>query len=372
MIRRRVHNKAGVADDVQPDTPLLYDDAVVDEDEDVDVANERVLVEKANFNKANTAVEVLHLRKVYSGGKVAVEDVTLHMEKNQVFTLLGPNGAGKSTVISILTGLFASTRGKCSVNGFDVDTEMHRIYERLGVTPQFDTLWPYLTVKEHLLYYSRIKGVPKALENDMVVAAAKAVRLSNAMTKRSNQLSGGMQRRLSLAISLIGSPETVILDEPTTGLDPETRRQVWQLIERHKRNRCILLTTHSMEEAEALSNQVAIMAHGRLKAIGTTLHLKKKWGDGYRIQVSYADGNETKADTFVKSKFPSIKVAESKMGVKVYTIDQESAKVSDIFETFLHRDVVASGVDDWGIQQSTLEQVFLKIAAESERIFGTA
>jgi ABC-type multidrug transport system ATPase subunit len=309
---------------------------------------------------------------VYPSGKVAVEDVTLHMETGEVFCLLGPNGAGKTTVISVLTGLFSSTSGKASVNGFDVNTEMHRIYERLGLTPQFDTLWPSLTVLEHLLYYSRIKGVPKSSEKQAAIKAAQAVRLGDALGKKSRELSGGMKRRLSLAISLVGNPLTIFLDEPTTGLDPETRRQVWNLIEHEKRSRCIVLTTHSMEEAEALASRVAIMAHGLLKTVGTTMQLKAKYGDGYRIEVSFKQGNESLIDEFMKTAVPNCEIADHKPGIRTYKVARSEARVSEIFEAFLRRNVQSSGVEDWGIQQSTLEQVFLKIAAESEKVYGTA
>ena len=341
------------------------------EGEDPDVATERALVESQQY-AAPPAVEIVHLRKVYASGKVAVEDVTMHMEMGEVFCLLGPNGAGKSTIISVLTGLFSSTGGRASINGFDVNKEMSRIYERLGVTPQFDTLWPSLTVSEHLLYYSRIKGVPRSHEKATALRAAQAVRMSDAMNKKSRELSGGMRRRLSLAISLLGNPSIIFLDEPTTGLDPETRRQIWTLIEREKRHRCIVLTTHSMEEAEALASRVAIMAHGLLKTVGTTMQLKSKYGDGYQVKISFKQDNESLVKDFVAKSIPEAALDERKPGYRVYRVAREIAKLSDIFEAFLKRDVVTSGVEDWGIQQSTLEQVFLKIAAESEKLYGTA
>ena len=163
-----------------------------------------------------------------------------------------------------------------------------------------------------------------------------------------------------------------INQKPSTGLDPETRRQIWQLIEKQKRERCIVLTTHSMEEAEALSSRVAIMAHGRLKMLGSTLHLKTKFGDGYRIHVSYSAENEQKADEFVRKSIPNVVVVENRLGFKTYRVAREDDKVSDIFDLFLKRDMATSGVEHWGIEQSTLEQVFVKIAAESEKLYGTA
>jgi len=160
--------------------------------------------------------------------------------------------------------------------------------------------------------------------------------------------------------------------QPSTGLDPETRRQIWQLIENEKRERCVVLTTHSMEEAEALASRVAIMAHGRLKMVGTTLHLKTKFGDGYRIQVSYKVENEQVVDEFVRKSIPNVIPVENRMGFKTYRVAREDGKVSEIFDLFLKRDIATSGVENWGIEQSTLEQVFVKIAAESEKVFGTA
>ena len=155
------------------------------------------------------------------------------------FGLLGSNGAGKTTLISVLTGLYSPTRGHATICGFDLETALHSIYKVMGICPQFDILWPDLTIEEHLLFYARLKGVPKQDEKSEVLALIRSVDLLGAHKKgsKAKELSGGMQRRLSLAISLMGSPEVVFLDEPTTGLDPETKRHVWTLLDKIKRNR---------------------------------------------------------------------------------------------------------------------------------------
>ena len=144
-----------------------------------------------------------------------------------------------------------------------------------------------------------------------------------------------MRRRLSLAISLLGNPSVIFLDEPTTGLDPETRRFVWSLIEREKKDKCIVLTTHSMEEADALCGRIAIMAHGRLRCIGTNLHLKNRFGDGYKIDLVLCDGPgteaevEARAENFIKSVVPAATLMSSFAQSRVYQVKREHIQVSE-------------------------------------------
>jgi len=209
---------------------------------------------------------------------VALNNFSLCLLKGECFGLLGPNGAGKTTLISILTGLYSPTDGYAWVSGYDIRNEIDYVHRNMGVCPQHDILWDDLTCIDHLLFYARLKGIDSKNEMAHVNKILQDVGLSDSATKMAKQLSGGMKRRLSIGISLVGDSPILFLDEPTTGLDPETRRYLWTTIQNAKAGRCIILTTHSMEEADVLSTKIAIMSNGSLKCIGDQMHLKNKFG----------------------------------------------------------------------------------------------
>eukprot|EP00834_Sanchytrium_tribonematis_P000418 NODE_8_length_66115_cov_0.981823.p3 type:complete len:827 gc:universal NODE_8_length_66115_cov_0.981823:24198-26678(+) len=185
--------------------------------EDNDVKNERARIDKGEYDPECPLI-VKHMRKVYPNGKLAVRDVTFAVEKNSIMGLLGPNGAGKSTLISILTGLYPPSHGQAKLGGFDIHTEQDKVFQVTGICPQHDILWPDLTVEEHLYFYARLKGVPPAKEKEAVTTAIESVKLAAFTKRQSGGLSGGEKRRLSIAISLIGDPRIIFLDEPTTGI----------------------------------------------------------------------------------------------------------------------------------------------------------
>lgn len=331
--------------------------------EDPDVAAERARIESGQYAR-DDPIQVFSLRKVYAGGKVAINNLTLTVRKDECFGLLGPNGAGKSTTISVLTGLFRPTSGTATVAGHDIVTQMSDVYRTMGVCPQFDILWPTLTVREHFLFFSRLKGVEPARERAAAEASAGAVGLGFKLDCRVGALSGGQKRRVSLGISLIGSPEVVFLDEPTTGLDPETRRLMWQLVERSKAGRVIVLTTHSMEEADALCGRIGIMANGELRCLGTNVHLKSTFGDGYKLDVAHEPGAERAAHAFMMSLLPAATVAAASAASKTYAVRRAEASIASVFEQMAARPASA-GILDWSLRQTSLEEVFLKIAREA-------
>eukprot|EP01015_Nassula_variabilis_P003440 TRINITY_DN1225_c0_g2_i3.p3 TRINITY_DN1225_c0_g2~~TRINITY_DN1225_c0_g2_i3.p3 ORF type:complete len:224 (-),score=47.65 TRINITY_DN1225_c0_g2_i3:34-672(-) len=199
--------------------------------------------------------------------------------------LLGPNGAGKTTLISIITGLFSQDQGDVWIGGYDVKDNSDQVHRIIGVCPQFDLLWPDLTVEEHLLFYSRVKCVRPAEEELIVEKAMAELFLTKFRNFKMNELSGGMKRRLSVAISLVGNPRVVFLDEPTTGLDPENRRQLWDILVANRGKRAILLTTHSMEEADVLCNRIGIIADGVLRCVAPQVRLKSLYGGGYHLSL---------------------------------------------------------------------------------------
>ncbi|CAN0116974.1 unnamed protein product, partial [Discosporangium mesarthrocarpum] len=219
--------------------------------------------------------------KVSSGGsKVAVDNLDLTMYTGQITALLGHNGAGKTTTIGMLTGMTPVTSGTAFVNGLNVQGDMSRIRQSLGVCPQHDILYPDLTVQEHLRMYAVLKGVPTADLKAAIETTIHDVGLTEKRNERTKGLSGGQKRKLSVGIALIGGSQVVFLDEPTSGMDPHSRRFTWELIRKNREGRTIVLTTHFMDEADLLGDRIAIMADGALRCCGSSLFLKRHYGVG--------------------------------------------------------------------------------------------
>ncbi|CAG8546268.1 3848_t:CDS:10, partial [Ambispora gerdemannii] len=252
---------------------------------DEDLAHERF---RALSSNQPFALRIVRLVKEYRGKlfsksrerKLAVNGLYLTVEEGQLFALLGQNGAGKTTAISIIAGHLQPTSGYVTIYNKDIITNVNSIRSSMGICPQHDLLFSDLTCEEHINLFAGIKGIE--LDIGELLAKVGLVKVRNFP---SSKLSGGMKRRLSVIIASIGDPKILILDEPTTGMDPLNRRKVWSFLSEYKRNRIILLTTHSMEEADLLGDRIGIMAHGKLRAIGSSTHLKNKYGIGYRIQI---------------------------------------------------------------------------------------
>ena len=224
------------------------------------------------------AISIKNLVKRYED-VTAVDDLSFSVEAGEVFGLLGPNGAGKSTTINILSGLLEPTSGSVTVMGFDVQKEPGKVKERIGVCPQEPAFFPYLTGKENVELMGNLQDMPKEKLRERTDWLLDQVGLGEASSRRAGKYSGGMVRRTSLAMALVHDPELAFLDEPTVGLDPQSRRATWGLIEDLKgRGRTVILTTHYIEEAEALSDRVGIIDHGRLIALDTPQALMEEHG----------------------------------------------------------------------------------------------
>ncbi|GAU30068.1 hypothetical protein TSUD_332360 [Trifolium subterraneum] len=216
-------------------------------------------------------IQIRNLHKVYAtkkGDCCAVNKLQLTLYENQILALLGHNGAGKSTTISMLVGLLPPTSGDALIFGKNIVSDIDEIRKVLGVCPQHDILFPELTVKEHLELFAILKGAEEDTLESIIINMADEVGLADKINTVVRSLSGGMKRKLSLGIALIGNSKVIILDEPTSGMDPYSMRLTWQLIKKIKKGRIILLTTHSMDEADELGDRIAIMANGSLKCCG--------------------------------------------------------------------------------------------------------
>ncbi len=219
------------------------------------------------------SVETRELTKKYKD-KIAVNKVNLQIKKGELFALLGTNGAGKTTTIKMLSGLILPTSGDIQIENMDIKKDVFKIKEILNVSPQETAIAPNLTVKENLEFMAgvyQIKDKEKKIDE-----LIKRFKLDEVLTKRAKTLSGGWQRRVSIAISLINNPKILFLDEPTLGLDVIARKELWEIINALKGKITIILTTHYMEEAESLSDRIGIMANGNLVDVGTPQELIAK------------------------------------------------------------------------------------------------
>jgi ABC-type multidrug transport system ATPase subunit/phosphodiesterase/alkaline phosphatase D-like protein len=319
----------------------------------------------------------------------AVKGTYLTIDEGNLLVLLGHNGAGKTTTIGMLTGLLSPTSGDALIFGNSIITDMDEIRKVMGVCPQYDILWPQMTGREHLELFAALKEVSKKQLESEVVERLGDVDLLKAQNIPSGSYSGGMKRRLSVAIALIGNPKIVFLDEPTTGMDPVSRRKVWNLIERVKRGRVTLLTTHSMEEADILGDKIAIMKDGYMAAVGTNLRLKNKFGTGYSVTVLSDPEKGPEVRQFVESVFNNRAADEAKArkesliagpaveeeqftlmsempGVLEYKIPSRYADtMSDFFEDIEARRK-EFGIHDVQLSLTTLEDVFLRVAHQEE------
>jgi len=312
-------------------------------------------------------VRIVRLNKRYGNGKLAVKALSLGINKNECFSLLGHNGAGKTTTINMMCGLFEASNGTATVDGYSIKTDMSSIQARSGVCVQENILWDDLSCRDHVLFFGRLKGLTGDELNKAADQALIDVNLKQFEHRRSGALSGGMKRRLSVANALIGNPKVVYLDEPSTGLDPASRRQLWDVISRAKGNKSIVLTTHSMEEAEILADRVGVMALGELQCVGTPQDLCYRFGKGYTLILTISNATQDGydyLDKFVKSKFGSARILEEPIGGTVkYEISRTEVRISEVFGMFESDEIKKQlNLLNWGITETTLEEVFLHLA----------
>ncbi|KAK7281814.1 hypothetical protein RIF29_10111 [Crotalaria pallida] len=345
---------------------------------------------------AHVAVQIQGLSKTYPGTMnigccckckrtspyTALKGLWMNFAKDQLLCLLGPNGAGKTTTISCLTGISPVTNGDALIYGHSIrsSTGMANIRKIIGVCPQFDILWDALTGQEHLHLFASIKGLSPTSIDSITEKSLAEVRLTDKTKVRAGSYSGGMKRRLSVAIALIGDPKLVILDEPTTGMDPITRRHVWDIIENAKRGRSIVLTTHSMEEADVLSDRIGIMAKGRLRCIGTSIRLKSRFGSGFIANISFSgnnvDHNLANGDAiatthreavkqFFKDRLDVVPNEENNNFLTFVIPHDRDGILTDFFAELQDREE-EFGITDIQLGLTTLEEVFMNIVKQAE------
>ncbi|XP_020558036.1 ATP-binding cassette sub-family A member 1 isoform X1 [Oryzias latipes] len=335
--------------------------------EDEDVARERARVMSGKFH--SDILTMINLSKVYKAGKKpAVNRLCLGIPPGECFGLLGVNGAGKTSTFRMLTGDTPITHGEAFLDRHSVLTEMDRVHQLMGYCPQFDAISDLLTGREHLELYARLRGVPEESVSKVAQWGVRKLGLTQYAEQKAGGYSGGNKRKLSTAISLIGAPPVIFLDEPTTGMDPKAKRFLWNCIHSvTKEGKAVVLTSHSMEECEALCTRMAIMVNGQFQCLGSVQHLKNRFGDGYTVILRLAD---TKSDTescpvdeYMTKSFPNIELKEQHQNVLQYHLPSHGCSLALIFDA-LANNCEELGVADFSVSQTTLDQVFISFAKD--------
>ena len=393
----QIRRKKYKAEDVEEETPL---------DNDVAAEVKRVA-------SSDDGLRVQHVTKAF-GSNVAVQDVTFGVKRGEVFALLGPNGAGKSTTISLIRGdiLPSHTSGEILVEDIPISKRRAAARNHLGVCPQVDAC-DQMTVLEHLRFYARVRGVPDVEHN--VQEVIRAVGLDSLQHRMAAKLSGGNKRKLSLAIALMGNPSVLLLDEPSSGMDVCAKRVMWRTLASVVPGRSLVLTTHSMEEADALSDRAGIMGK-KMLAIGTSESLRRKFGDRYHVHLitkTAPHTSEAEMDTIKKwitENVPGAQVEEKTFhgqlrfsapahqvssSPRISSVDDDAVSTEDVDKikqhpedepqpdnsgigalfTLLEANKQNLGFEYYSVSQTTLDQVFLAIVSKhkiEEENYGDA
>jgi len=343
--------------------------------ERTDVIKEREIVGHiSEESRRSYSVICDNLEKVYRGkdgnaNKIAVRGISISMSRGQCFGVLGPNGAGKTTMINMLTGFCKPTSGTAYIEGMDVRFDMDRIYTGIGVCPQDDLLWENLTGREHLLFYGRLKKLKGAALVEAIEQSLRSMHLlaGGVPDKLVGKYSGGMKRRLSVAISLIGDPKVVYMDEPSSGLDPASRKNLWKAVKSAKQDRTIILTTHSMEEADVLCDRIGIIANGSLQCIGSSKELKDRYGGSCVLTVTTPAGEEEEEEVerLVQSISPAANRVYRVSGTQKFEMPKQGMKISVVFGA-MEQAKSSLHILAWGLADTTLEDVFVRVAKQSD------
>ncbi|XP_046522805.1 phospholipid-transporting ATPase ABCA3 isoform X3 [Equus quagga] len=341
--------------------------SVLPEDQDVVDERNRILAPSLD-SLLDTPLIIKELSKVYEqrAPLLAVDKISLAVQKGECFGLLGFNGAGKTTTFKMLTGEETITSGDAFVGGYSISSDIGKVRQRIGYCPQFDALLDHMTGRETLVMYARLRGIPERHIGACVENTLRGLLLEPHANKLVRTYSGGNKRKLSTGIALLGEPAVIFLDEPSTGMDPVARRLLWDTVARARESgKAIVITSHSMEECEALCTRLAIMAQGQFKCLGSPQHLKSKFGSGYSLQAKVRSDGQQKVleefKAFVDLTFPGSILEDEHRGMVHYHLpgnDLSWAKVFGILEKAKEK----YGVDDYSVSQISLEQVFLSFA----------
>ncbi|NXO00745.1 ABCA4 protein, partial [Rhinopomastus cyanomelas] len=351
---------------------------------------------------------IQNLVKVFANRpKPAVDGMTITFYEGQITAFLGHNGAGKTTTLSILTGLFPPTSGTVLIGGLDIQTHMDSVRRRLGMCPQYNILFNQLTVAEHILFYSQLKGKCRDEAEQELETMLEDMGLTHKRNEEAQNLSGGMQRKLSVAIAFVGEAKVVVLDEPTSGVDPYSRRSIWDLLLKYRSGRTIILSTHHMDEADILGDRVAIISQGKLFCSGSPVFLKNCFGSGFYLTLvrkmkttrtgratppcscgsqcscscssctrrdeeaapeQELDGDLNELAEVIHHHIPEAKLIENIGQELIYLLPNKHFKQRSYASLFreLEETLDDLGLSSFGVSDTPLEEVFLKATTEAD------
>lgn len=311
-------------------------------------------------------ITVRALRKTYPGADTsAVDGLEFDINKGEVFSLLGPNGAGKTTTLSMLSCLIEPDEGEIQVDGFSTHSSPLKVKQRIGVVPQEIALYPALSARENLLFWGRMAGLGGQELRERTNRMLKSVSLSDRADHRIETFSGGMKRRINIAVGLLHKPDVLFLDEPTVGIDPQSRRSILDLIKSlNEDGMTILYTTHYMEEAQELSDRIGIMDHGKLIALGTLEELTHMVGEHDILHIHTGEQHTPEQLLPDLQAYPGVHQVTPENGSMKLLVEDGNATLAAILQTFTNHSVRVSSVD---IREPNLEAVFLHLTGRALR-----
>ncbi|XP_053816341.1 ABC-type organic anion transporter ABCA8-like isoform X2 [Vidua chalybeata] len=316
------------------------------------------------------AIRLHNIKKAYKKKDKkteALRGLSLNIYEGQITALLGHSGAGKTTLLNVLSGLSFPSEGSATIYNYKLSEmgDREEIRGMIGICPQFNTQFEVLTVKENLKTFAEIKGIKSKEVEREVQNILELLDISNIQDTQAEKLSGGQKRKLSIGIAMLGNPQVLFLDEPTAGLDPLSRHRVWSLLREQQAGRVILFSTQLMEEADILADRKAFISHGRLKCVGSSLFLKKKWGICYHLRIHVSESCDLENLTsLVKGYIPNATFSGHTQYELRYKLPLENMnKFPDLFSGL--DSCSEQGIINYGVSMTTLEDVFLQLEGEA-------
>ncbi len=312
------------------------------------------------------AIELEDLSKTFPGGVRAVDGLSLKVRRGEVFGFLGPNGAGKTTSIRMMVGLLRPTSGKVTIEGQPIEKAPRELHAKIGVCPQDIVVWNLLSCRENLTMMGAMYDVPAGEAKKRADALLQAMQLTDKAGALANTLSGGMKRRLNVAMALVHDPDIVVLDEPTAGLDPQSRLVVTEYIDglRKGKDKTIILTTHQMDIADQLSDRVAIIDHGKLLQLDAPESLKDRIGKGDVLDIALMDPSRNETAIATLKRVQGVREAaqvEDKVEVRALDV---AGKIPEILRVL---EAAGARVSDLSLRRNTLEDVFITLTGRRLR-----
>ena len=326
-----------------------------------------------DYDKEEDIIQIKDIHKIFGDKKVALKGVSFNLYRNEIFALLGHNGAGKSTLINILTGLYSSTSGSAFYDSYNILTPdgLEKFRKVLGICPQHDVLFNELTVEDHLEMFCVFKSINNCKIDKEITKVLHDLGLEEKRHTKVKNLSGGQKRKLSIAIALVGGSSVIFLDEPTSGMDISSRRNLWNVLKRCLNGKIIILTTHYMEEASVLGNRIGILSEGTMQCIGSPLFLIEKFGKNLNINITKkVEANNNEIINFIKINAGNdLKIEYEIFNEEIlFRIPKEDYNFNSK-ELFIKLDQELENlkIKSYSISMSTLEDVFINISKIMKR-----